>query len=198
MKKTAKLLSAVLCASLLFSSCNKTDVRDMIDSLSSSSGELDTELKKDLFSKSYKYQMTVPESWEDLNNMNRNRIEDGYDFLWAGNDQIIMQITIVNSPYVGFDAFLGDYIQTINSKWGFSVKKSDFTEKEFNGYNTLFIEHDGINNVLKNSDLDCKLWTYCLDDDKGIIFFETIVLDEYANEETLKFVESMIQTFRKF
>ena len=197
MKKAAKLLSAVLCASLIFTGCSKAEMREMMDSFTGE--KADTELKKDVFSKKYKYEMTVPESWENLNHLFKGDLDNEVDILWAGDLKrgMAVEVTAGYSPYVGFEVFFKSYIDRLNSERSLSVKRSDFVEKDVNGYKAQYIELDDIK-VSGDDNTKYKIWSYCIDDEKGIIIFQAIMYQEDANDEMQQMVESMIQTFRKY
>lgn len=197
LKKAAKLLSAVLCASLFFTGCSKAEMREMMDSFSSK--KVDTELKKDVFSKKYKYQITVPESWEEVNSQYNGALPEGNDIIWAEATDIdaALQVSIGSSSYVGFDAYFGTFIKNLNDEMSENVSRADFSEKDINGYKVQYIELSDIT-VPGKSDDKFKIWVYCMDDEKGIVIFESLMRQEEATEEMHDMIESVVCTFKKF
>jgi len=197
LKKAAKLLSAVLCASLIFTGCSKAEMREMMDSFTGE--KADTELKKDVFSKKYKYEMTVPESWENLNHLFKGTLDNEVDILWTGDLKRgeAVEVTAGYSPYVGFEVFFKSYIDELNTDKSLSVKRSDFIEKDVNGYKAQYIDLDNVK-ISGDGDTNYKIWSYCIDDEKGIIIFEAVVPQADADDTKQQMIESMIQTFRKY
>lgn len=200
MKKKARILSALLCSALLFTGCSKAEMREKYESLTGKEEKMSMELTKTAFSQSYKYQITIPESWEDLNSYMKTALIEGTDQMMVGNraNNTILDIYIANSSYVGFDSLFGSYIQGMNSEMGLNISRSDFAEKEFNGLKAQYIEVSDVVLPKSKDKTKYRIWSYCMDDEKGIIMFEAIMKQDDATDEMRDLIESMIQTFKKF
>lgn len=197
MKKIKRIAAAAMCLSLFFTGCSKAEIREAIESVISSD-EMDTELTQQVFSKKYRYCMDVPGSWKDYNSMCIYAIPDEYDILWTGNldRSIAMKIGIYSSPIAGFDAYFSDYIKQLNEQKKLSISRSDFAEKEIGGSDYKYLEISEFVDTYDNEKY--TIWSYCIDDGKGMRVFEAILPVEYANEEMHEMIEAAIGSFKKY